>query len=406
LILFRTWPSIRLGFLLCYEQTGQYQQEQNMAAMLIRGHGATVSSTSAALVQFTRRVSSRQLQIVPYFSLSSSKPITSSQHVIPLITSHRHISSTSYKLRNTDEGQSSTAELHSLYHDQMKEIQSEREEIFGTTASDDASDSPDLSQAAKSYFSSKENAEQPSSSSSKPTTSPPPIPPSGWNAEEAEEAYAERESLYAFTEEEKSGWSNNNGAGINIHRIRELMREHDKTTEAVNTPPPTSSPTPSPFSHLTPQGDGVSMVDVGHKTITRRVALARSVVVFPPEVLSAFKMNGSNSEMIGPKGPIFETAKIAGIMGAKKTSDLIPLCHPLPLDRVNINIQLINNQAIIECECTVTHKTGVEMEALTGATIAALTIYDMVKAVSHRVEIGQTVLVSKSGGKSGDFAHN
>ena len=84
----------------------------------------------------------------------------------------------------------------------------------------------------------------------------------------------------------------------------------------------------------------------------------------------------------------------------RKTSDLIPLCHPLPLDRVNINIQLINNQAIIECECRVTHKTGVEMEALAGATIAALTIYDMVKAVSHNVEIGQTVLVSKSGGKS------
>ena len=89
----------------------------------------------------------------------------------------------------------------------------------------------------------------------------------------------------------------------------------------------------------------------------------------------------------------------------RKTSDLIPLCHPLPLDRVNITIQLINNQAVIECECHVTHKTGVEMEALTGATIAALTIYDMVKAVSHRVEIGQTVLVRKSGGKS-DYVHN
>ena len=84
----------------------------------------------------------------------------------------------------------------------------------------------------------------------------------------------------------------------------------------------------------------------------------------------------------------------------RKTSDLIPLCHPLPLDRVNINIQLIYNQAIIECECRVTHKTGVEMEALTGASIAALTIYDMVKAVSHKVEIGQTILVNKSGGKS------
>ena len=88
------------------------------------------------------------------------------------------------------------------------------------------------------------------------------------------------------------------------------------------------------------------------------------------------------------------------IILGRKTSDLIPLCHPLPLDRVNINIQVVHNQAIIECECRVTHKTGVEMEALTGATIAALTIYDMIKAVSHNVEIGQTILVSKSGGKS------
>jgi len=147
------------------------------------------------------------------------------------------------------------------------------------------------------------------------------------------------------------------------------------------------------------------MVDVGRKSPSRRVAVARSTVVFPPEVLSAFRLDDEgrgvgNTEMIGPKGPIFETAKIAGIMGAKKTSDLIPLCHPLPLDRVNITIRLVNNTAVIECECTVTHKTGVEMEALTGASIAALTIYDMVKAVSHGVEIGRTVLVGKSGGKS------
>lgn len=378
-----------------------------MAAMLIRGHGATmVSSTSLYLGQFTRKVSSRQMQkILPCFSLSSSSKPTTSQHAIPLIATHRHASSTSYMLRKSDEGQASTAELHSLYHDQMNEIQSEREELFGTTASDDASDSPDLSQTAKSYFESKDSVEQPSELSSKPA---PPNPPTGWDAEQAEEAYFERESLFAFSEEEKSAWSNNDGdSGSNIHRICALMREHDKKTDTGNTPQSSSTPpSASPFSHLTPQGDGVSMVDVGHKTISRRVAVARSVVIFPPEVLSAFQMNKSNSEMIGPKGPIFETAKIAGIMGAKKTSDLIPLCHPLPLDRVNINIQLIHNQAIIECECRVTHKTGVEMEALTGATIAALTIYDMVKAVSHRVEIGQTVLVSKSGGKSGDFVHN
>jgi cyclic pyranopterin phosphate synthase len=84
----------------------------------------------------------------------------------------------------------------------------------------------------------------------------------------------------------------------------------------------------------------------------------------------------------------------------RKTSDLIPLCHPLPLDQVNLDIRLENgNTVIIQCECRVTHRTGVEMEALMGASVAALTIYDMVKAVSHRVRIEETVLVSKTGGK-------
>mmetsp|Transcript_12651 Transcript_12651/g.18398 ORF Transcript_12651/g.18398 Transcript_12651/m.18398 type:complete len:97 (+) Transcript_12651:58-348(+) len=86
-------------------------------------------------------------------------------------------------------------------------------------------------------------------------------------------------------------------------------------------------------------------------------------------------------------------------MGAKRTSELIPLCHPLPIDRVHIQISLQGNRAVIECECCVTHKTGVEMEALTGASIAALTIYDMVKAVSHRVRIESTELISKTGGR-------
>lgn len=387
--------------------------------MFIHSHGASKisTSTSLSLGQVIRTISSRRThKIVP--CLRSSRKSVVSQRAIPLIVSHRHTSSTPYILRKSDEGsQSSTSELHSIYHAQMKEIQSEREEIFGTTASDDANDSPDLSQTAKSYFESKDGAEHPSPKefAFKPTSpTPSQIPPTGWNAEQTEEANAERESLYAFSDEENVAWKNIGDSASNVHQIRELMEKHDNIIDAantaVNTPQPSrTAPTPTPtassFSHLTPQGDGVSMVDVGHKTVSRRVAVARSVVVFPPEVLSAFKIGKSNSEMIGPKGPIFETAKIAGIMGAKKTSDLIPLCHPLPLDRVNISIQLIHNQAIIECECIVTHKTGVEMEALTGATIAALTIYDMVKAVSHRVEIGQTVLVSKSGGKSGDFIY-
>jgi len=286
----------------------------------------------------------------------------------------------------------------------MKEIQSEREAIFGV--SDDTSDGPDLSQTAKAYISPGEDDAKASLPPSDQIFSPP-LPPN-WDAHEA---HAEREAIFAFSEEERSAWSNCEGTtrieSSRIQRIRELMREtppmphHGETAEMEASQPDES---PSLFSHLTPGGDGVSMVDVGHKTSTRRVAVARSAVIFPPEVLSAFRVSGQNTEMIGPKGPIFETAKIAGIMGAKKTSDFIPLCHPLPLDRVNIDIHLVDNQAIIECECRVTHKTGVEMEALTGATIAALTIYDMVKAVSHRVEIGRTVLVSKSGGKS-DFVH-
>jgi len=331
----------------------------------------------------------------------------------------------------------------------MKEIESEREAIFGVSE-DTSMDSPDLSQTAKAYLSPEENAggfaqrqlahqehQQPSPTttptSTSTTTLPPPSPPSNnltppdWNAETAN---AEREELYEFSEEEKIAWSDTSSGTetvSHIRRIRQLRKaaaaqHHDAGSrgsaaaemETSSQPNKSSS---SPFSHLTPQGDGVSMVDVGYKSISRRVAVARSTVVFPPEVLSAFQLKGkgdggdgqsqdqnrdgnSATEMIGPKGPIFETAKIAGIMGAKKTSDLIPLCHPLPLDRVDITIRLVNNTAVIECECTVTHKTGVEMEALTGASIAALTIYDMVKAVSHEVEIGRTVLVGKSGGKS------
>ena len=132
------------------------------------------------------------------------------------------------------------------------------------------------------------------------------------------------------------------------------------------------------------------------------MAKARTHVIFPPEVVEAFSSHDGTNEMVGPKGPIFATAKTAGIMAAKRTSDLIPLCHPLPLDKVNIEIQFDgkeSNTAVVECECRVTHKTGVEMEALTGATVAALTIYDMCKAVSHSIEIGSTVLIEKTGGK-------
>jgi cyclic pyranopterin phosphate synthase len=141
------------------------------------------------------------------------------------------------------------------------------------------------------------------------------------------------------------------------------------------------------------------MVDVGHKTATRREAHAQSIVEFPDDVARRF----ADGDIHTAKGPVFATAIIAGVMAAKKTHELIPFCHPLGLDNCDIRIALDTaNRAVIDCRCKVTHKTGVEMEALTGASIAALTIYDMCKALSHDITILETKLVSKSGGKE-DF---
>lgn len=143
-----------------------------------------------------------------------------------------------------------------------------------------------------------------------------------------------------------------------------------------------------------------AMVDVGAKAVTRREATARSRVFLPAAVLQAL----AGEEIQSKKGPVFATAIIAGVMAAKKTHELIPFCHPLGLDKCDIDIQVAGDEAVIECTCRVDHKTGVEMEALTGASVAALTIYDMVKALSHDVTIRETRLVAKSGGKQ-DFRH-
>jgi cyclic pyranopterin phosphate synthase len=143
------------------------------------------------------------------------------------------------------------------------------------------------------------------------------------------------------------------------------------------------------------------MVDVGDKSITRREATARCRVFLPDVVRDTL----DGDEIVGKKGPVFATAIIAGVMAAKKTHELIPFCHPLGLDKCDIEIRLEGDDAIVECTCRVEHKTGVEMEALTGASVAALTIYDMVKALSHDVTIRETRLVAKSGGKR-DFRHD
>lgn len=138
------------------------------------------------------------------------------------------------------------------------------------------------------------------------------------------------------------------------------------------------------------------MVDVGMKKTTRREARAQSIVILGDEIMALLE----GDELHTKKGPVFQTAILAGIMAAKRTSELIPLCHPLPLEKIGIDI-LVNEarEVVVECTAVITGKTGVEMEALTGASVAALTIYDMCKAFSHDIVIRETKLMAKSGGK-------
>jgi cyclic pyranopterin monophosphate synthase len=150
------------------------------------------------------------------------------------------------------------------------------------------------------------------------------------------------------------------------------------------------------FTHLDAD-QHPTMVDVSGKTATRRSATAEARVKFPPAVAAALRDNGLRS----PKGPVFDTAIVAGVLGAKRTHELIPFCHPLGIENCRIAIDLEGDTAIIRCTVTVHHKTGVEMEALTGASIAALTVYDMCKALSHGIVIDGVRLLAKEGGKSG-----
>src|ERR1700720_287391 len=153
------------------------------------------------------------------------------------------------------------------------------------------------------------------------------------------------------------------------------------------------------FSHLDSE-QRPAMVDVSDKSPTKRTAMAEARVRFPPTVSAALRASGLRS----PKGPVFDTAIVAGVMGAKRTHELIPFCHPLGLENCRIAIDLDGDTAVIRCTVSVHHKTGVEMEALTGASIAALTVYDMCKALSHDIVIGDLRLIAKDGGKSGYVA--
>ena len=135
------------------------------------------------------------------------------------------------------------------------------------------------------------------------------------------------------------------------------------------------------------------MVDVGEKDVTDRRALARAVVRMAPETAAAVARGDA------PKGDVVGTARIAGIQAAKRTPELIPLCHPLPLSFVDVRIQVREDRVEIETEARTSGQTGVEMEALTAASVAALTVYDMVKGIERGVEIAEVVLLEKSGGR-------
>jgi cyclic pyranopterin phosphate synthase len=150
----------------------------------------------------------------------------------------------------------------------------------------------------------------------------------------------------------------------------------------------------SELTHVDAQGRP-TMVDVSAKAVTLRTAVAESRVRFPAAVARALR----DAEFATSKGPVFHTAIVAGVMAAKRTHELIPFCHPLGLERCDVVIDMHDDEAVVRCTVSLHHKTGVEMEALTGASIAALTIYDMCKALSHEIVIAETRLIEKRGGK-------
>jgi len=155
----------------------------------------------------------------------------------------------------------------------------------------------------------------------------------------------------------------------------------------------------SELSHLDAQG-AAQMVDVSGKPDSVREAAAEGFISMTPEVIAAIRAGDIK------KGDVLGTARIAGIMAAKRTSDLIPLCHPLPIASVGVEFDYVDTGIRVECRVRTTGKTGVEMEALTAASIALLTIYDMAKALDKGMAIGPVRLLAKSGGKSGDWVAN
>lgn len=149
------------------------------------------------------------------------------------------------------------------------------------------------------------------------------------------------------------------------------------------------------LTHVNERGEDPRMVDVSGKTVTERTAYAQARVLFPADVAKTL----SDAGFMTKKGAVLTVAQIAGVMGVKATSQLIPLCHPLSLNGCRVEITMEGDEAVIDCRVSCQGKTGVEMEALTGASVAALTIYDMCKALSHDMVIRDVRLMGKAGGK-------
>ncbi len=225
------------------------------------------------------------------------------------------------------------------------------------------------------------------------------------HSERSEESSAMRMLHLRFVQQDRVG----TGEG---HRLRQnevnlpgslfFLQEHlfgvrfmeNKQTKTLRE----RMPTDHPFSHLDTAGNP-TMVNVSEKPITHRMAKARAIVELGEAILAHLQQG----EIHTKKGAVFQTAIIAGVMAAKKTGELIPLCHPLGLENCRIEIMPISATEIaIECTAELHGKTGVEMEALTGATLAALTVYDMCKSLSHAIVIKEIKLLEKRGGKS-DF---
>ncbi|KAL3931168.1 MAG: hypothetical protein SGBAC_011431 [Bacillariaceae sp.] len=307
---------------------------------------------------------------------------------------------------------------HAFFQEQLMELEQERKSFFGDNADEQqdpmsmdgqdqhaffANEMEELERERKDFF----GESTPNATFDTPTTT---SNANDMASGDLKKMHQERDALFQFSDLEKQAWSHHGGGKKLSPKLMMEIAEARAARErgGVYSPTPKGEETapadihhPS-FSHVSQDGDSVHMVDVGHKQVTTRMAEAQTKVILPDSVMEAFGLDASSTsqtELIGPKGPILATAKLAGIMAAKKTSDLIPLCHPLPLDQVKLDVRLVNNEVLINCICRVTHKTGVEMEALTGASVAALTVYDMVKAVSHEVEITDTKLVAKTGGK-------